>query len=55
MKRKKTGIGWLDKFNEENDRRDEEKTARKKQELADIYHAHEKKYREKQNQKRTRK
>ncbi len=55
MKRKKTGIGWLDKFNEDNDRREEEKNARKKQELADIYHAREKKYREKQNKKGTRK
>lgn len=55
MARKKTGIGWLDKMNEENDRRAEEKNARKQQELADIYHAREKKYREKQANKRTRK
>ncbi len=55
MKRKKTGIDWLDRMNEERDRREEEKTEKKKKELAEIYRASEQKYREKQKNKRTKK
>ncbi len=55
MERKKTGIAWLDNMREENDRREAEKTAEKKKALADIYHAREQKYREKQKNKRTKK
>lgn len=48
MPRKKTGISFLDEMNEKMDRREEERNAQKKEELARIYHEREAKYREKQ-------
>lgn len=47
MQRKKTGIAFLDELNEKLDKREEEAQEKKKQELADIYHKREAKYREK--------
>jgi hypothetical protein len=55
MPRHKTGIGFLDAWNEKMDAREEAAQAEKKQALADLYHEREKKYKEKQNQKKGRK
>ncbi|MBO5052484.1 MAG: hypothetical protein J6D31_09835 [Clostridia bacterium] len=45
MKRKKTGIGFLDELNEKMDKREEAAQEEKKKALADIYRKREEKYR----------
>lgn len=47
MKRKKTGIGFLDELNEKMDKREEAAQEEKKKALADIYRKREEKYRAK--------
>lgn len=55
MPRHKTGIAFLDNWNEKMDAREEQLHAEKKKALADLYHEREKMYKEKQNQKKGRK
>jgi hypothetical protein len=52
MKRKKTGIAWLDRIEDKLEADEEKRQAEKKEELEKIFHSRQEKYREKQKRKK---
>ncbi len=52
MPRKKTGIGFLDRFHEEMDEKEEKRQKEEKEALTDLYRKREKEYHEKQEKKK---
>ena len=52
MKRKKTGIGWLDRIEDKLEADEEKRQAEKKAELEKIFRGRQEKYREKQKRKK---